>query len=306
MTAYPEIRNYNQLLAENDLGSQNMNFFDSQGQAIPNSPALRTLTYYDQDYSSVFPTYGADTNYYERNRRLNGAYGNAWYGDCNWLNPLNHSVITENHFYYLEDFTNGGRYSNLFIEGLTLFTRDRPAIYPTWYNSTFRNDSLSYYRIDILGSEYPYSHGGVKADIIIQQFGSGLNAFASDKLYLSYAQSTMNGAYHSEYRIRIPIGAMLFNDKLYVPSAPIITPGDPVEDPLPPYPPVDEPPIDQPPVNEPLPTDPYSNFGGDTTDTGPTENIDQSVNPWFDRSNPRYVDEYIPTVGWWRKIFRWY
>lgn len=302
MTAYPNITSYNQLLAEGTLGSVNVDFFNSQGQAVSNSVALQTLTYYDQDYGTTINTYGAMSNYYEHNRRLDGAYGNAWYGDCNWLNPVNHAPIAENHFYYLEDFTNGGRYSHLFIEGLTFFTTQRPNLYPTWYNSTFRQGG--YYRVDILGQEYPYSHGGVKADIIIQQFGTGLNPFASDKLYLSYAQSTERGAYHSEYRIRVPIGVMLFNDKLYEPTAyqpPVVPPPDS-------DPPVDQPPIiDEPPTVDPLIVNQeYGNFGGDTTDTGPTPGSDEYGPIDAYNAEPRDVRYYRPELHWWQRWFTWY
>jgi hypothetical protein len=298
------ISNYNQLLAEGNLGSENVDFYNGQGQLSSNSVALNTLVFTDQDNFQHFNTYGSKANYYERNRRINGAYGPVYDGECNWLNPVNHfNLNSEDKFYYLQDFAGTGQFSHLFIEGLTLISRHRPAVYYQFYNSTFFDDPNSYYRMDVLGSMYPYTHGNVKADIIIQQFS---NYRASDKLYLSYQQA-FGHPYHSEYQIRVPITCILLNDKLYEPSAPPPV-DDPGEDPLNPIinpfnPPVT--PLDPPQEGEPL-TDPYSNFGGDTTDTGPTPNIDIPINPYFDRSNPRYVQQYFPTIDGWRRWFRWY
>jgi hypothetical protein len=293
------ITNYNQLLAEGNLGSQNVDFYNPQGQLSSNSVALNTLNFTDQDNFQHFNTYGSKANYYERNRRINGAYGPVYDGECNWLNPVNHfNLNSEDKFYYLQDFVGNGQYSHVFIQGLTLISRHRPAVYYQYYNSTFFDDPTSYYRLDILGNMYPYSHGGVKADIIIQQFS---NYRASDKLYLSFDQAVGGHGYHSEYQIRIPITAMLFNDKLYEPSNPPPV-DDPGEEPLEPVDPIGVPTEDP---YASLPTDPYSNFGGDTTDTGPTPNIDTPINPYFDRSNPRYVEQNFPGYGW-RRWFRWY
>lgn len=284
------ISNYNQLLAEGNLGSENVDFFDHNGQLIQYSPALNTLAFIDQDTFESFPTYGAVANSVERDRRIAGAYGPVYDGDCNWINPVNNfHVYPENKFYYLQDHVN-----STFIRGLTFFTHTRPAVYYQYYNASFSNDNNSIYRVDILGNEYPYSHGGVKTDIIIQQFS---NYRVSDKLYLSFDQAVGGHGYHSEYQMRIPITLMLFNDKLVVPSPPVVEP--PVVDP-----PVEDPPIIPPPVI--IPTSPYSNFGGDTTDTGPTPNIDIPINPYFQRDNPRYVYEYFPSLGRWKNIFRWY
>ena len=298
------IKNYNQLLAEGNLGSQNVDFYNAYGQLSSNSVALDTLNFTDQDNFESYKTYGSKANYYERNRRINGAYGPVYDGECNWLNPVNHfNLNSEDKFYYLQDFAGTGQYSGLFIEGLTLITRHRPEVYYQYYNSTFFTDPNSYYRLDVLGSTYPRSHGQFKTDIVIQQFS---NTRVSDKLYLSYQQA-FGHPYHGEYQIRVPITCILLNDKLYEPSV-IQQPEDPTEDPYNPVDPIEPPPedpIDQPPVNT-LPTDPYSNFGGDTTDTGPTVNIDTPINPYFDRSNPRYVEEYFPSLGQWRRWFRWY
>lgn len=308
MTAYPNIRTYQQLLAESDLGSQNVDFYNPQGQLVSGSIALDTLKYEDDYTFTNFNTYGAVANYYERNRRLNGAYGNAYYGDCNYLNPVNHfNLIQENHFYYLEDYILDGPHANFFIHGLTFFTYDRPAVYYQYYNSSFTDNVGSYYRVDILGDEYPYNRDNKKVDIVIQQFNTGnRNRPVSDKLYLNFIDIKGHG-YHSEYQMRIPVGLMLFNDKLYNPSVPVYTPpeddGDnnsPILDPTPP-------PVPPPVIGEPLPTDPYSNFGGDTTDTGPTANIDVGINPYFsNEENARWIDYYSPSSSSWWNIFRWY
>lgn len=303
------ITNYAQLLAEGNLGSQNVDFYNSYGSLVSNSVALDTVSYIDQDTYEHFKTYGSKANYVERNRRINGAYGPAYNQQCNWLNPTNHfNLNTEDKCYYLQDYVGNGRYAGLFINGLTLMTRDRPRVYYQYYNSSFFDDPNSYYRLDVLGNAYPYSHGGKKTDIVIQQFS---NYRVSDKLYLTFNEATGH-PYHSEYQILIPITAMLFNDKLYNPgdAPPVDDPGeepynpvDPVEDPV--DDPYGNPSIEQPPVYVP-PESPYVNFGGDTTDTGPTANIDQPINPYFGERNPRYVEQYFPSLGRWSRWFTWY
>jgi hypothetical protein len=308
MSAYPNIKNYQQLLAEGNLGSQNMNFYKSDGTVATNSVALQCLSYYDQDHSQFFQTYGAVANYYERNRRINGAYGSTYYGECNWLNPINKfTEIREDQFYYLEDFIGAGPYTHLFIEGLTFFTRTRPNIYPDYYNWSFIDDPRSYYRVDILGAEYPYSHGGVRPDIIIQQFDdSNVTPHASDKLYLTYANTLGHGGWHEGYKMKIPCTLMLFNDKLYTPDyQPPIVVNPPDNDPINNNPPDQEPP-NTPGDSPSTPISPYANFGGDTTDTGHSQNINQQVDYEFDQSNPRYVQEYFPWLGSWKNVFRWY
>jgi len=299
------ITNYVQLLAEGNLGSENVDFFDPYGRVISNSPALQVVSYIDDNFRH-FSTYGAKTNYIERNRRINGAYGPVYDGQSNWLNPVDKfHLYQEDKFYYLQDYVLNGRYSNLFIRGLTFFTYNKPNIYYQYYNASFTDPVPgSYYRVDILGNEYPYTRGGIPIDIVIQQFGTSRT---SDKLYLSFEEAVGGHGYHSEYQMRIPISAMLFNDRLIVPEPPNLPPSvDPPIDP-----PVDQPPVDDPvdqPVDQgpPIPYSPYSNFGGDTTDTGPTPNIDQPINPYFGPPNPRYVDEYFPWLGEWRNIFKWY
>jgi hypothetical protein len=308
MTSRPDITNYAQLLAEGNLGSQNVDFYNSQAQLVPNSPALNTLSYHDDYFGATIPTYGAVCNYYERNRRLNGAYGNAYYGEVNFVNPVNQfSTITDNHFYYLQDFVGSAPYAHLFIKGLTWFTRTRPQVYYQYYNASFIDTPNAIYRVDVLGEMYPYNYAGKKPDIIIQEFAP---TRTSDKLYLTFGEA-FGHPYHDEYyQMRVPVSIMLFNDKLYDASIPpIIT--QPDDDPVPP--PVQTPPDDEPlqQDQDPFTTsgiqeDQYANFGGDTTDTGPTANIDQPINPYFDRTNPRYVDEYFPSFSSWRNIFRWY
>ncbi len=303
MAAYPDITTYQMLLAHNDLGSVNMQFYDGYGQLVSNSVALDTLRFEDQDTFEQYKTYGAVANYYERNRRINGAYGPTYDGQVNWLNPVNHfNLIQENKFYYLQDFVGNGRYSGLFIQGLTFCTRDRPAVYYQYYNSTFFTDPGSYYRVDIMGSAYPRSHGGVKADIIIQQFS---NYRVSDKLYLSFDQATGH-PYHGEYQIRVPITLLLFNDKLYTPTA-IVPPStdpldpttDPVVNPIDPIPPQDP----TPPTYDPI-ISPYASWGGDTTDTGMTESSVTAYNPYM-YTNQEEVDYYFPIIPGWRRWFVW-
>jgi len=303
MTSYPNITTYETLLAHGNLGSQNVDFYNGYGQLQTSSVALETLRFQDQDTFEQYKTYGAVANYYERNRRLNGAYGNTYYGDCNWLNPLNHfNLIHEDHFYYLQDFVYGGPYSNLFIQGLTFCTRERPAVYYQYYNSTFFTDPGSYYRVDILGDEYNKSHGGIKTDIVIQQISQYRS---SDKLYLSFAQAVGGHGWHSEYQMRIPITLMLFNDKLYIPTVIIPPPSDPLDpstdpvvNPIDPIPPM-EPPVQQNPL-----ISPYASWGGDTTDTGMSES---GLLPYYaGRGTTREdVEFYFPSIQRWRRWFIW-
>lgn len=300
MSSYPSITNYNQLLADGTLGSQNVDFFNGYGRLVSNSVALDTLSFLDQDYYQHFKTYGSVANYYERNRRLNGAYGTVYDAEVNWLNPLNHTgLYQENKCYYLQDLVHDGRYANLFIQGLTYFTLDRPRVYYQYYNSSFFTDPNSYYRVDVLGNSYPYSHGGKKTDIIIQQFS---NYKVSDKLYLTFAEA-FGHPYHSEYQIIIPITLPLFNDKLYNPTTVQPPVDDPVNDPV--VNPVDPPVV--PPVDTPQGPilSPYRNFGGDTTDTGPTESNVMGYNPTIG-DDQREVEYYFPSIPGWRNWFIWY
>lgn len=301
MSSYPNLKTYQQLLSEGNLGSQNMNFYDSSGSVIPNSTAIQCLNYYDQDYGSTFQTYGAVANYYERNRRINGAYGNTYYGDCSWLNPINKfNLVQEDQFYYLQDFVSSGVYSRLFIEGLTFFTRIKPDVNPAFYNHTFvDNDPHSYYRVDILGSQYPYTHGGVRPDIIIQQFNDTVfGAFNSEKLYMTYADMQGYGGWHQGYKLKVPCTLMLFNDKLYTPEPIVLQPpsDDPIDNP------VDDPIIPPPVPPSSTPESEYNNFGGDTTDTGPTGSPTDYGPIDLYNYTPQSAEYYVP---WWKKWFRY-
>lgn len=318
MTSYQNIKTYQQLLAENNLGSQGMQFFNPQGRLESGVPAMNTLTYYDQDYGSTYYTYGAVADNDERNRRIAGAYGPTYTGYASWINPVNRwNTYVDDQFYYLQDFIPGGQYAHLFIEGLTFYTSQRPDVYYQFYGSTFRDDPLSMYRVDILGSEYPYTHGGVKADIIIQQFGRD---YTSQKLYLTYTDTLGHGAWHEGYKMKIPATLMLFNDRLYDATIP-------PPDPIPPYvpPPDNTPVIGQVPPESGIPVigqippeitpppapfnpySPYGNFGGDTTDTGPGDEPDygpiDAYNADLNRQDVRY---YRPELHWWQKWFTWY
>lgn len=311
---YSFIRTYQQLLDEQDLGSENMQFYDHRGVSV-DGVALQTLQYYNIDDQRAINTYGAKANDEEEVRRSNGAYGPVYEGYANFMNPVNLPYEHQyNKFYYLQDLVSIGQFSNLFIEGLTFFQRQRPNVHWSLFNSTFSNDpNVGYYRIDILGSAYPYYHGGMKPDVIIQQFGTGKIPSVSDQLYMTYSQVQTYGDYHSGYKITVPAILPLFNDRLY-----IITP--PVTDPPVDNPPVTDPPIiDTPPVIPPstpiiygegeTPYDsnqfiPSSNFGGDTTDTGPTENISEPINVWFSDDNRRFIEYYTPTLGRWLGFFR--
>jgi hypothetical protein len=187
---------------------------------------------------------------------------------------------------------------------MTFFTRIKPDVNPMFYNWTFIDDPRSYYRVDILGSEYPFSHGGKKADIIIQQFDdSNVTPHASEKVYLSYADMQGYGGWHEGYKMKIPCTLMLFNDKLYTPDLqPPIVVNPPDNDPIINNPPDQEPP-NTPGVPPSTPPDqPYFNFGGDTTDTG------ASMGPTD--YQPIDLYNYKPSVGeyyipWWRKWFRY-
>ena len=315
MSSYPSITTYSSLLAAGNLGSQNMQFYNAQGQLVQPTNALDTFKYEDENNFQLFSTYGAVANFYERNRRLSGAYGVAYQGEANYLNPLNKiTLINEDHFYYLQDFVGTGRYAHLFIQGLTFFTKDRPAIYWQYYNSSFTTYANSYYRVDILGDEYPYYRDGIKVDVVIQQFNTGVgNRPVSDKIFLTFAEVTSH-PYHSEYQMQIPITLMLFNDKLYDASQqPIIDNNPPDDNPpyTPPTPP-DDPPVDNPPpVDQPsTPYSPYQYWGGDTTDTGMSPSGVTPVNIAFPGdAEPREIEYFTPGPrghGRWWDIFRWY
>lgn len=284
-----QINNFEQLLADPLLGCQNIGWLENDGTYSENVPARNSIGYYDIDYNQSFPTYGAKANYMERNRRLSGAYGNAYYGQCNWIKPGLTGQVTEDHFYYLQDLVFGGYYSNLFVNGLTFYQKTQPNTPPIIYNQSFQRDSATtYYRIDILGSEYPYYHGSEKTDVIIQQLGGNR---ASDKVYVSFRLLLDYSGYHGDYQMRIPITLPVFNDKLYYPQPVIFAPGDdPVDNP------VFEPP--EPPEPSEIET-PYSNFGGDTTDTGPSIRLDTPVDPSIHSGKELIpVVRKFPGYGW--------
>ncbi len=294
MGDYTNIHNFGQMLAE-DVGVPNMGWWDGRSDYVYNVPAIHGLDYYDEYHNERYPTYGAYANYYERNRRVNGAYGTAYYGSCPWLKPDIYHPVDEDHFYYLEDMVAGGHLQNMFVHGLTFFQQQKPNIPQDLFDGSFvTNDPRSYYRIDILGNEYPYYNGTEKVDVIIQQMIPTRN---SNKIQVSFATLGSYGAYHSQWKLRIPCTLPVFNDKIaqidYVP--PIITN------------PTDDPPVTTPPTDLPSTiTFPYSNFGGDTRDTGPSPDIDVAVDPYFaPRTDPREVEEDFPLRGWFRR-WRWY
>lgn len=313
---YSFIKTYQQLLDEQDLGSENMQFYDHRGVSV-DGVALQTLQYYDINDQRAINTYGAKANDAEEERRLNGAYGPVYDGYANFMNPVNLPYEHQyNKYYYLQDLVSIGQFSNLFIEGLTFFQRQRPNIHWNLFNSTFSEDpNVGYYRIDVLGSAYPFHHGGVKPDVIIQQFGTGKIPAVSDQIYMTYAQIQSYGEYHSGYKITVPAILPLFNDRLY-----IVTPPQVINDP----PVVDDPPVvvnppvvdDSPPLPiiygegetpyDPNQFVPSSNFGGDTTDTGHTESNNELINVWFSDESRRFVEYYFPSLGRWFGICKRY
>ena len=297
MGDYRDIQQFNQVLAEPNLGAVNMGWWNGQNAYEYNVPAINSMSYYDEYHAQRFPTYSVYANYYERNRRLNGAYGNAYEGEASWLEPDLFHPVTENHFYYLEDMVNGGAHQNTFIEGLTWFQRQKPNLPPQMEDSSFvpANTPNTYYRIDILGSAYPYYNGSEKIDVIIQQFIPYRN---SNKIQVSYNTLLGFGAWHSDYQLRIPVTVALFNDKLYdVP------------------PPVYEPPEDQPIINPTPPINYPDDYDGNDginyyappaqPDPGPSPNADIDVNPYNSAEKGEVVERYFPYHGW-RRWVRWY